>query len=301
MTAPLLVFGANGQVAQEIGRIAAGLGFTATLAGRDRVDLLSQDGSAVLDALRPRAVINAAAYTAVDRAEQEPAAAYRLNGEVPGLLAQACRDRGLAFVHISTDYVFDGSKDGAYVETDPRAPLGVYGASKAKGEEAIAAVGGDYAIVRTAWVYSAFGANFVKTMLRLAATRDELGVVGDQQGCPTWAQDVAKATLLLSQRLVKGDPAAQGLFHAAGEGDASWADFAAAIFAGSAARGGPTARVNPITTADYPTPARRPANSRLDCERLQQVLDWRPAPWRDSLSICLDELLLSELPQRSYA
>jgi len=301
VTAPLLVFGANGQVAQEIGRIAAGLGFTATLAGRDRVDLLSQDGSAVLDALRPRAVINAAAYTAVDRAEQEPAAAYRLNGEIPGLLAQACKDRGLAFVHISTDYVFDGSKDGAYVETDPRAPLGVYGASKAKGEEAIAAVGGDYAIVRTAWVYSAFGANFVKTMLRLAATRDELGVVGDQQGCPTWAQDVAKATLLLSQRLVKGDPAAQGLFHAAGEGDASWADFAAAIFAGSAARGGPTARVNPITTADYPTPARRPANSRLDCERLQQVLDWRPAPWRDSLSICLDELLLSELPQRSYA
>jgi dTDP-4-dehydrorhamnose reductase len=301
VTAPLLVFGANGQVAQEIGRIAAGLGFTATLAGRDRVDLLSQDGSAVLDALRPRAVINAAAYTAVDRAEQEPAAAYRLNGEIPGLLAQACKDRGLPFVHISTDYVFDGSKDGAYVETDPRAPLGVYGASKAAGEEAIAAVGGDYAIVRTAWVYSAFGANFVKTMLRLATTRDELGVVGDQQGCPTWAQDVAKATLLLSQRLLEGDPAAQGLFHAAGEGDASWADFAAAIFTGAAARGGPTARVNPITTADYPTPARRPANSRLNCERLQQVLDWRPAPWRDSLSICLDELLLSELSQRSYA
>ncbi len=291
MTAPLLVFGANGQVAQEIGRIASGLGFAATLVGRDRVDLLTQDGSAVLNELRPRAVINAAAYTAVDRAEQEPAAAYRLNGEVPGLLAKACKDRGLPFVHISTDYVFDGSKDGAYVETDPRAPLGVYGASKAKGEEAIAAVGGDTAIVRTAWVYSEFGANFVKTMLRLAATRDELGVVGDQHGCPTWAQDVAKATLLLSQRLMDGDPAAKGLFHAAGDGDASWADFATAIFAGSATRGGPAARVKAITTAEYPTPARRPANSRLACERLESVLGWRPGPWRESLSSCLDELL----------
>jgi dTDP-4-dehydrorhamnose reductase len=197
----------------------------------------------------------------------------------------------VAFVHISTDYVFDGSKTGPYIETDPRAPLGVYGASKAKGEEAIAAAGGDDAIVRTAWVYSAFGANFVKTMLRLASTRDELGVVGDQHGCPTWAQDVAKATLLLSQRLVEGDAAAKGLFHAAGAGDASWADFAQAIFTGSAARGGPTARVKPITTADYPTPARRPANSRLACDRLQGVLGWRPGPWRDSLSSCLDELL----------
>jgi dTDP-4-dehydrorhamnose reductase len=291
VTRPLLVFGANGQVAQEIGRLAATLGFTATLAGRDRVDLMRQDGSALLDELKPRAVINAAAYTAVDRAEQEPAAAYRLNGEIPGLLAQACKDRGLPFVHISTDYVFDGSKDGPYVETDPRAPLGVYGASKAAGEEAIAAVGGDHAIVRTAWVYSAFGANFVKTMLRLAATRDELGVVSDQYGCPTWAQDVAKATLLLSGRLLDGDPAAQGLFHAAGEGDASWADFAEAIFSGSAARGGPTARVKPITTAEYPTPARRPANSRLDCERLHQVLGWRPGPWRQSLPSCLAELV----------
>jgi dTDP-4-dehydrorhamnose reductase len=206
-------------------------------------------------------------------------------------LAKACKDRGLAFVHISTDYVFDGSKAGPYVETDARAPLGVYGASKAQGEEAIAAVGGDYVIVRTAWVYSAFGANFVKTMLRLAATRDELGVVADQHGCPTWAQDVATATLMLSQRLIAGDPAGQGIFHAAGLGDASWAEFARAIFAGSAARGGPAAVVKSITTADYPTPARRPANSRLACERLERVLGWRPGPWRESLSLCLDELL----------
>jgi dTDP-4-dehydrorhamnose reductase len=187
--------------------------------------------------------------------------------------------------------VFDGSKDGPYVETDPRAPLGVYGASKAQGEEAIEAVGGESAIVRTAWVYSAFGANFVKTMLRLAATRDELGVVADQHGCPTSAQDVAKATLLLSRRLIEGDTGAKGLFHAAGDGDASWADFAKAIFAGSAARGGPSARVKPIATAEYPTPARRPANSRLNCARLQEALGWRPGPWREGLSGCLDELI----------
>jgi dTDP-4-dehydrorhamnose reductase len=301
LAAPLLVFGANGQVAQEIGRLAAGLGFSATLAGRDRVDLMSQDGSALLDELKPNAVINAAAYTAVDRAEQEPTAAYRLNGEVPGFLARACKDRDVPFVHISTDYVFDGAKNVAYVETDDRAPLNVYGASKAEGEEAIATVGGDNAIVRTSWLYSAFGGNFVKTMLRLAATRDEVGVVCDQYGCPTAAIDVAKASLLLSRMLMDRDPAARGLFHAVGDGEASWADFAEAIFAGSAARGGPAARVRPLTTAQYPTPARRPANARLDCERLYQALGWRPGPWRDSLSICLDELLCNESKARRPA
>jgi dTDP-4-dehydrorhamnose reductase len=287
----LLVFGANGQVAQEIGRIADSFGFSATLAGRDVVDLLTEDGSALLDELRPAAVINAAAYTAVDRAEDEPFAAFRLNGKIPGLLATACAARGIAFVHISTDYVFDGRKNGAYVETDPIEPLGVYGESKAQGEAAVLAVGGDVAVVRTAWVYSAFGSNFVKTMLRLAESRDEVSVVGDQLGCPTWAQDVARATLLLGRRLLEHDPQARGVFHAAGEGDASWADFAEAIFAGSAARGRPTARVRPITTAEYPTPARRPQNSRLNSDHLASVLGWRPAPWQDSLSLCLDEIV----------
>ncbi|MHB8283357.1 MAG: dTDP-4-dehydrorhamnose reductase [Caulobacteraceae bacterium] len=289
---PLLVFGASGQVAQEIGRIAESLGFSATLAGREVVDLLTDDGVALLDELRPAAVINAAAYTAVDRAEDEPFAAFRLNGKVPGLLARACAARGMAFVHISTDYVFDGRKADPYVETDPLEPLGVYGESKAQGEAAVLAVEGEVAVVRTAWVYSASGANFVKTMLRLAADRDEVGVVGDQHGCPTWAQDVARATLLLSRRLLDGDTRARGIFHAAGEGEASWADFAAAIFEGSAERGGPTARVKPITTAQYPTPARRPANSRLDSGHLASVLGWRPAPWRASLSLCLDELVI---------
>jgi dTDP-4-dehydrorhamnose reductase len=237
------------------------------------------------------AVINAAAYTAVDRAEDEPFAAFRLNGKIPGLLAKACAARGMAFVHISTDYVFDGRKVGAYVETDPLEPLGVYGESKAQGEVAALAAGGDVAVVRTAWVYSAFGSNFVKTMLRLAADRDELSVVADQHGSPTWAQDVAKATLLLSRGLLDGDTRARGVFHAAGDGDASWADFATAIFEASAARGGPNARVKPITTAQYPTAARRPANSRLSSEHLKSVLGWRPAPWRDSLSICLNELV----------
>ena len=287
----LLVFGANGQVAQEIGRIAESLGFSATLAGRDVVDLLTEDGSALLDELRPAAVINAAAYTAVDRAEDEPFAAFRLNGKIPGLLARACAARGMAFVHISTDYVFDGRKDGAYVESDPLEPLGVYGESKAQGEAAVLAGGGDVAVVRTAWVYSSYGSNFVKTMLRLAESREEVGVVGDQHGCPTWAQDVARATLLLSRRLLEHDTQARGVFHAAGDGDASWAEFATAVFAGSAERGGPAARVRTITTAEYPTPAQRPQNSRLNSDHLASVVGWRPGPWRDSLSLCLDEVL----------
>jgi dTDP-4-dehydrorhamnose reductase len=177
------------------------------------------------------------------------------------------------------------------VESDPLEPLGVYGESKAQGETAALAAGGDVAVVRTAWVYSGFGTNFVKTMLRLAADRDEVGVVGDQHGCPTWAQDVARATLLLSRRLLDGDTRARGVFHAAGDGEASWADFATAIFADSAERGGPDARVKAITTAQYPTPAQRPVNSRLDCAHLEAVLGWRPPPWRESLSLCLDELV----------
>ncbi len=288
---PLLVFGARGQVASEIGRIAAGLGFEPTLAGREAVDLGRADGVGLIDRLRPGAVINAAAYTAVDRAEQEPAEAFRLNAEVPGLLALACRDRALPLVHISTDYVFDGTSAHPYREDDPRAPLGVYGRSKAAGEEAVQAAGGAAAIVRTAWVHSAFGANFVKTMLRLAPEREELGVVDDQCGCPTWAQDVARATLMLARRLLEGDSTARGLFHAAGAGEASWADLAEAVFAEARRRGGPSARVRRISTAEFPTPARRPANSRLDCTHLAQVVGWRPGPWRASLSSCLDDIL----------
>jgi dTDP-4-dehydrorhamnose reductase len=287
---PLLVFGAKGQVAGELSKIGNALGFSPTLAGRETVDLLKDDGTALIARTRPAAVINAAAYTAVDRAELEPEQAARLNAEVPGALALACRAQHIPFIHISTDYVFDGQAFGFYDEQAPRNPLGVYGRTKADGERAVEAVGGRYAIVRTAWVYSAGGANFVRTMLRLATQRDEVGVVADQHGCPTWAEDVARGALLLCRSQLDGDTAAQGLFHLAGDGEATWADFAEAIFAESARRGGPSAKVRRITTADYPTPAQRPSNSRLDSTRLAQVLGWRPGPWRDSLAACFDEM-----------
>jgi dTDP-4-dehydrorhamnose reductase len=290
---PLLVLGGQGQVAREIGRVADRFGFAPTFAGRETVDLLTEDGLELLASTPPAAGSNAAAYTAVDKAEQEADAAFRLNRDIPRTWATACADAGVAFVHISTDYVFDGSKPTPYAEDDPIRPLGAYGESKAAGEAAVLAAGGDFAIVRTAWVYSAHGANFVRTMLRVAGQRDEVGVVDDQRGCPTWAGDVAEATLRLALRLRDSDRGARGVFHAAGEGEATWADFAEVIFAGSAARGGPAARVKRITTADYPTPARRPANSRLDSAKLERTLGWRPPPWRERLGPCLDQLLAS--------
>jgi dTDP-4-dehydrorhamnose reductase len=170
----------------------------------------------------------------------------------------------------------------------------VYGRSKAAGEDAVMTAAGDAAILRTAWVYSAFGSNFVKTMLRLATEREEIAVVADQFGCPTWARDVARASLLLTQGLLKGRVACRGLFHAAGDGAATWADFAEAIFAESRVRGGPSARVRPITTAEFPTLARRPANSRLNCDRLAAATGYRPPPWRNSLSTCVAQLLMSD-------
>ena len=235
-------------------------------------------------------MINAAAYTAVDRAESEVEAAFRLNRDVPAEAARACAALGVPFVHFSTDYVFDGSKPEPYVESDPVSPASVYGRSKAEGEEAVRAAGGAGAIVRTSWVYSAFGSNFVKTMLRLGREREEVGVVADQLGRPTWAEDCARGALLLAQALLAGRAEAAGVFHLAGEGDATWADFAEAIFEERpAADRGPT-RVRRITTADYPTPARRPANSRLNTDKLQRTLGWRPGPWRAGLRACLAEM-----------
>jgi dTDP-4-dehydrorhamnose reductase len=206
-------------------------------------------------------------------------------------MAKACATRGLPFVHFSTDYVFAGDLDRPYVESDPTGPTGVYGASKLAGEQAVTGAGGAAATLRTSWVYSAHGANFVKTMLRLAADREELGVVGDQLGRPTWARDCAQAALLMADSLAD-DSSLAGVYHLGGAGDASWADLAAAIFAESARRGGPTARVRAITTADYPTPAKRPANSRLDCGKIEAALPWRCRPWRDSLAACMTEMEL---------
>jgi len=255
------------------------------------LDLAEPSGiAAALAAARPDVVVNAAAYTGVDKAESERDLAFAVNGAGAGAVATAARALGVPLIHISTDYVFDGSKPAAYVETDPTAPLGVYGASKLAGEQAVLAAYPGAVICRTAWVYSPFGANFVKTMLRLAETREELGVVADQIGNPTSALDIADAVLTLARRL-KDDPAAEtGIFHMSGSGEASWADLAEAIFGASAAHGGPTARVRRITTADYPTPAPRPANSRLDCRKLAEVHGLSLPDWRPSLAAVVARL-----------
>jgi dTDP-4-dehydrorhamnose reductase len=291
VTSTILVLGRNGQVARELAKLGGGQDRALAFAGREEFDLASgADPEPLLDRHAPVAVINAAAYTAVDKAESEPEAAFALNRDAPGAMATACAGRGLPFIHFSTDYVFDGSKPDPYVEDDPIAPQSVYGRSKAEGEAAVAAAGGRAVILRTAWVYSAFGANFVKTMLRLAETRDELGVVDDQLGRPTWAEDCARGALHVAGLMLADDPRASGIFHLSGAGDATWADFADAIFDESQARGGPRPKVNRITTADYPTPAQRPANSRLNCNKIRGELGFRTRPWRDSLVACFNDM-----------
>jgi len=288
----ILVLGRNGQTAMELAKLGPPPGFELVFAGRDSFDLSGPgDPDALIEAEAPSAVINAAAYTAVDRAESEPDAAFRLNRDAPAALARACARRDIPFVHFSTDYVFDGTKPEPYVETDPVAPASVYGRSKAEGEALVLDAGGRALILRTSWVFSAYGANFLKTMLRLARERAELGVVADQLGRPTWAEDCARGALRAAGALLDRDPQASGVFHLSGEGNATWADFAQAIFEESARRGGPRADVRRITTADYPTPARRPANSRLDCGKITAALDWPMRPWRTSLAACFDELL----------
>jgi dTDP-4-dehydrorhamnose reductase len=292
MAHSILVFGRNGQVARELARLGEASGRAMVLAGRETLDLADFGAiEGLIASVGPSAVINAAAYTAVDRAESEPDAAYALNRDAPAAMARACAARGLPFAHFSTDYVFDGALDRPYVETDPTGPTGVYGASKLAGEQAVTAAGGAAITLRTSWVYSAHGANFVKTMLRLAADRDELGVVGDQLGRPTWARDCARAALLAVDSLVEA-PDLTGIYHLSGAGDASWADLAAAVLELSAERGGPSARVRPIATADYPTPAKRPANSRLDCGKIEAALAWPRRPWRESLAACMNEMEL---------
>ena len=262
--------------------------------GRPALDLAAPDDvAAVLAAAEPDVIINAAAYTGVDRAEQEPEQAWAVNAVGAKAVAAAAAALGVPVIQISTDYVFDGTLDRPYREDDPTEPLGIYGQSKRAGEAAVAAAAPDHAILRTAWVYSPFGANFVKTMLRGAAGRDELSVVADQRGCPTSALDMADAVLRVARNLVgrPDDAALRGTFHLSGAGDTTWADFAEAIFAASRAAGGPSARVRHITTAEYPTPARRPANSRLDCAKLARLHGAALPEWRGSVKRCVARLL----------
>jgi dTDP-4-dehydrorhamnose reductase len=283
---PLLIIGRNGQVARELQRLRP----DATAVGRDALDLVTGlEIAPLVERLQPAAVVNASAYTAVEKAEDETEAAFRLNRDAPAGMARVCAERGVAFVHFSTDYVFDGTKGAPYLETDPRNPLNVYGKSKAEGEDAIAAAGGRWAVLRTSWVYSASGSNFVKTMLALAASQPEVSVVADQFGRPTWAREAAQAALDAAAVLDAGREV--GLTHATGGGEASWAEFARAIFAEAERRGAPAAAVKEVPTSAFPTRAARPLDSRLDLDRARTLIGWDPAPWRESLSLCLDELL----------
>ncbi len=288
----VIVLGAGGQLGLELQRAAPPAGFAVVALGRADADL-TDAGTLAAAVARPgvAAVINAAAYTAVDKAESEPDAAFAINRDGPARLAEACRAAAVPMLHVSTDYVFDGTKDGAYVEDDPVCPVGVYGASKAAGEAAVRAALDRHLIARTAWVYSPFRGNFVKTMLRVGAERPVLRVVDDQHGCPTAAADLAAALLAMAARAVRDDFTAWGTYHVCGTGRTTWCGFARAIFAEAAAYDHPVPRIEAITTADYPTPARRPANSVLATDRLGAVFGIALPPWRTSLRACLEELL----------
>jgi dTDP-4-dehydrorhamnose reductase len=287
-----LVTGQKGQVVSALAERAPP-GVEVLTLGRPDLDLADPASiRAAFDGETADVVINAAAYTAVDKAESEPELAMRVNGAGAGLVADVARDLGAPIIQLSTDYVFDGSLDRPYREDDATGPLGVYGRSKLAGEEAVATANPRHAILRTAWVYSPFGANFVKTMLRLGETRDEVRVVGDQRGAPTSALDIADAIFIVALKmLAEPGMADYGVFHLTGAGEATWAEFAEAIFSEAQAFGRKPVRVTPITTAQYPTPARRPANSRLDDALLERVYGVRLPPWRDSLKPVVARLL----------
>ena len=277
----LLVFGKTGQVATELRQQADVIAL-----GRGEADLA--DPAMCVDAIKahaPDAVINAAAYTAVDQAEEEEPQATIINGEAPGAMARECAARAIPFIHISTDYVFDGSGDAPWRPDDKVAPIGAYGRSKLAGETEVHAAGGSYAILRTSWVFSAHGANFVKTMLRLGAERDALSIVSDQIGGPTPAAYIAAVCLDMAKQL-RADPAKAGTYHYSGEPDVSWADFAREIFASANI----ACEVSDIPTSDYPTPAKRPLNSRLDCSDLARRFGISRPDWRSGLADVLKAL-----------
>lgn len=286
----VIVIGTSGQLATELHRQAPGGALE--LFAPEKLDASSQSSLCeLLDRARPELIINASAYTAVDRAETERERAFAVNETAPRLMAEWCRAQNAALFHISTDYVFDGQKSDAYREDDATAPLGIYGQSKLAGERAVRAALPRHLIVRTSWVFSAHGQNFVKTMLRLARERDELRVVADQHGRPTSAADLARVLWTLATRLAAERELAWGTYHFAGAGETTWYDFAVAIVEQQRAVTGRAPRVTAIGTADYPTPARRPAHSTLDTARFEGTFGLAPHAWRDDLQEVVRHLL----------
>jgi dTDP-4-dehydrorhamnose reductase len=291
----LYVIGSEGQVARSLREAATSdRNIVFGSGARPDVDLLRPHTiERALADFRPDVIVNPAAYTAVDKAESESNQAFALNTDGAGAVAQAAAKLGIPVIHLSTDYVFDGKLDRAYVEDDPVAPQGVYGRSKLAGELAVAEANPKHIILRTAWVYAPFGSNFVRTILRLAVERDRLRVVADQVGSPTYAPDMADAVISIAQRMTSSGwhPKFGGVTHLAGPDALSWCEFARKIVQGFSERGGRSVPVDAISTSDYPTPAVRPANSRLSTARLQSVFDLRLPSMEYSLANCLDRLL----------
>ncbi|HEY2360199.1 MAG TPA: dTDP-4-dehydrorhamnose reductase [Candidatus Angelobacter sp.] len=300
----IVIVGRNGQLAWEASQRFQGLGEVICI-GRPEFDLTDIEGMrAEIRRAKPSVLVNAAAYTAVDQAESEPDAAMKINAEARAVMAEEMKRLDGLFITYSTDYVFDGKKSSPYIETDPAAPLNVYGATKLSGEKAVEAVGGSYLIFRTSWVYGARGKNFLKTILKLAAERPELRIVNDQVGAPTWSRDLADATRKIIEQLAAQSSSARisigealgdrrGIYHMTAAGSVSWCGFAVTILDEMKKRGlakGNLANIVPVSTSEYPTPAARPRNSRLCNDKLKNTFGVALPPWRASLTAVMDEL-----------
>jgi dTDP-4-dehydrorhamnose reductase len=295
----IAVTGRHGQLALSLlERASLHADLEVVALGRPGLDLaLPETVAPALASAAPDAVVSAAAYTGVDAAEDDRETAFAVNSRGAAAVAAGAAALDIPVIHLSTDYVFDGSKSSPYLESDAPHPLGVYGESKLRGEEMVASANSRYLILRTAWVYAPFGHNFVATMLKLALTRDEVAVVSDQWGCPSSALDLADGVIAATRALVAGS-APPGVYHLAGSGETNWSGFAREVFELSRAQGGPFARVREIPSAEYPHKAHRPANSRLDCRRFAAAFDWRMPEWQVSLATVVRRLV-AELPPQA--
>ena len=294
MAQRIFIAGERGQVAQALGQAYKLRSDNVVMVGRSNISVTNESHllSAVV-AFNPDLVINAAGYTAVDKAEDDKEAAFAVNRDGAAFVAAAAKAAEVPVIHLSTDYVFDGRKQAPYRETDPTNPINVYGESKLAGEIAVASSTSNYVILRTSWVCSPIGHNFVKTMLRLARDRDEIAVVDDQWGCPTFAADLATVIISIGDKLASADDRSRfyGIYHASGAGETTWCRFAREIMAQSAAKGGPACRVRAIASSEYPTRAKRPGYSCLDCSKIKRVFGMSPPGWQASLEAGLDLLI----------